>query len=65
MKPRVNDTVQLTESVPGESLQAGAVGVVVAEFTDPVEAYEIEFSDERGTTIAQVALLPDQFKVLS
>ena len=64
MKPRLNDTVRLTESLPQEYLAAGAIGVVVAEFTEPEEAYEIEFNNEHGETIAQIALRPTQFVVL-
>jgi hypothetical protein len=65
MKPKINDTVQLTESLPEENLATGSIGVVVFEFSVPEEAYEIEFSNERGETIAQVALRPNQFVVLS
>lgn len=39
MKPRINDKVQLTAPLPDEPLDAGAVGVVVAEFSEPEEAY--------------------------
>jgi hypothetical protein len=49
----------------GESLPEGAVGVVVEEFTEPDEAYEVEFSDHDGSTIRQFALKPDQFVVLA
>jgi hypothetical protein len=65
MKPKINDMVQLTERLPDEPLAAGAVGVVVAEFSEPEEAYEVEFSNERGETIAQVALRPKQFVVVN
>lgn len=62
--PKINDTVQLLEAMPSESLSEGAIGVVVAEFREPDEAYEIEFSDLDGATICQLALKPDQFVVL-
>lgn len=64
MKPKINDMVQLMEPLPEMGLSTGSVGVVVAEFSKPEEAYEIEFSNERGETLAQVALRPKQFVVV-
>src|SRR5882724_7474021 len=40
------------------ALPKGAVGVVVAEFVEPEEAYEVEFCNEEGETVVQVTLLP-------
>jgi len=65
MSAKINDTVRLTEALPAEALNEGALGVVVAEFSEPDEAYEIEFCDEDGITIAQVALKPGQFEVIA
>lgn len=65
MKPKINDVVQLVDELPGESLANGAVGVIVAEFSEPEEAYEVEFCDDSGATITQVALRPNQFLVVS
>jgi len=65
MKPKINDTVQLTQALPLEHLSVGTIGVVVAAFSEPEEAYEIEFTDERGETLAQVALRPTQFVVVA
>lgn len=64
MNYKENDVVQLLIDVPNEGLKTGAIGVVVAEFIEPEEAYEIEFSDEVGKTIAQLALLPNQIALL-
>ncbi|MPS29669.1 DUF4926 domain-containing protein [Pigmentiphaga sp.] len=64
MCPKINDTVRLLEAFPDEALEEGALGVIVAEFSEPDEAYEIEFSDENGATIAQIALRPSQFSVV-
>ncbi|MEW9898393.1 DUF4926 domain-containing protein [Chitinivorax sp. PXF-14] len=47
--------------IPSESLAKGAIGVIVEEFSEPEEAYEVEFCDEDGVTIAQIALRPNQF----
>lgn len=61
MKPKVNDTVQLTDEIASESLSKEAVGVIVEEFSDPEQAYEVEFCDNKGVTIAQVVLRSNQF----
>jgi hypothetical protein len=53
---KINDLVKLIHNMPSESLTEGTVGVVVAEFSNPDEAYEVEFCNESGETIAQVAL---------
>jgi hypothetical protein len=62
--PKINDPVRLLDAIPSQSLQAGAVGVIVAEFTEPQKAYEVEFSRSNGGTICRVHLRPSQFIVL-
>lgn len=62
---KINDAVRLVVDLPSEGLARGAVGVVVAEFTEPTQAYEIEFANAEGETIAQLALLPDQIARLT
>ena len=62
--PKINDTVRLLDAVPGEHLTKGAIGVIVAEFDEPDEAYEVEFSDSDGSIVAQLALRPDRFLVI-
>lgn len=57
---RVNDTVQLLVDLPEDSLQKGAIGVIVMAYDEPIEAYEVEFCDELGMTTAQVVLYPAQ-----
>ena len=56
------DTVELVTDLPDEGLTAGAVGAVVHVFEKPRRAYEVEFADENGRTIAQVALAPEQVR---
>jgi hypothetical protein len=46
VKPKLGDTVKLLQALPDDDLRAGAIGAVVAEFTQPEEAYEVEFCDE-------------------
>ena len=62
-KFKVGDAVVLVRSLPEEGLNAGQVGAVVLEFTDPTLAYETEFTDENGRTLAQLALLPGQIEL--
>ncbi|MFI6236969.1 DUF4926 domain-containing protein [Micromonospora sp. NPDC050784] len=54
------DVVELREAIPGEQLPAGAVGTVVHVFDSPSTAYEVEFADADGRTIAMVTLRADQ-----
>ena len=60
MKFSLLDTVVLNEDLLMEGLSAGMVGAVVDVYCDPCEAYEIEFCDNLGKTIAMLALLPSQ-----
>jgi hypothetical protein len=60
LKFQINDAVRLLVDLPDEGLARGTVGVVVADFSDPQEAYEVEFVNEEGETVAQMALLPSQ-----
>ncbi|MFF0232715.1 DUF4926 domain-containing protein [Micromonospora sp. NPDC005254] len=54
------DVVELREATPGEGLPAGAVGTVVHVFDGPPPAYEVEFADADGRTVAMVTLRTDQ-----
>jgi len=55
------DVVALLEDLPERGLVRGQVGTVV-EVLDG--AFEIEFSDDRGRTYAQLALSSEQLLVL-
>ncbi|MET8529951.1 DUF4926 domain-containing protein [Micromonospora sp. NPDC005172] len=54
------DVVKVREAIPGEKLPAGTVGTVVHIFSDPLAAYEVEFADADGRTVAMVTLRADQ-----
>lgn len=56
------DVVRLAVDLPDEGLQAGAIGTVVEIFDTPQRAYEVEFADDSGATIAQLALEPGQLE---
>lgn len=57
----VNDTVVLAADVPTHRLSRGAIGAVVFRFSSRL-AYDVEFCDDTGRTLAEVSLLPDQLE---
>jgi len=59
------DTVRLLVDLPEEGLAAGAIGAVVHVFEEPRLAYEVEFTDGNGRTIAQVPLTSDQIHLVA
>jgi hypothetical protein len=54
-----NDVVVLRRDLPEHGLVRGTKGTVVSVFEHPSLAYEIEFCDDAGRSIVQVALRPD------
>ncbi|MFG2103458.1 DUF4926 domain-containing protein [Micromonospora echinaurantiaca] len=56
------DVVELTTDLPEERLAAGSVGTIVHVFERPELAYEVEFVDDDGRTIAAVALTPEKIR---
>ena len=56
------DVVALTVDLPDRGLLRGQVGTVVETLGSGV--FEIEFSDDRGQTYAQLALRGEQLMVL-
>jgi hypothetical protein len=56
------DVVVLRQDIPDEGLRAGMRGTVVDIHYDPCLAYEVEFCDDLGKTIALLALLPVQIE---
>ena len=50
---------------PKENISAGDIGAVVACFTVPNEAYEVEFVNEDGSTRAMFAILPEYLEKAS
>jgi len=55
------DVIQLKEDVPEEHLKKGMIGSIVELLGSPPEhAYEVEFCDTEGRTIATLALRQDQ-----
>lgn len=56
------DVVALVNDLPEERLPAGSIGTIVHVFEKPRLAYEVEFADEDGSTLATAALTPDQIR---
>lgn len=61
---RLLDVVRLEVDVPDEGLLKGATGTIVHEFFVPDIAYEVEFTDSQGRTMAQLTLFPSQLSLL-
>jgi hypothetical protein len=57
---RLFDVVALARDLPEHGLKAGAEGTVIEVYEQPEPAYEVEFADDDGVTIATVVLRPDQ-----
>ena len=60
-EPQQFDVIELLVDLPGQSLSAGVQGAVVDVYDD---AYEVEFTDETGETVALVPLKSMQFVVV-
>ena len=58
----INDVVELQCELPEQCLKKGMRGVIVAVFDEPEHAFEVEFCNERGETIAEVSLKPEQLE---
>lgn len=58
----LHDVVELAADLPEEGLTAGSVGTIVYIFHEPNLAYEVEFADDQGRTLAMVALTPEQLR---
>jgi len=62
MMPELFDVIELTIDIPEQGLYAGMQGSIVASHSD--DAYEVEFVDESGETLALLALCSHQFIVV-
>ncbi len=56
------DTVVILNDYPNEGLEKGDIGVVVSVYTNPNEAYEVEFVDDVGITKSMMVLLPNEIE---
>ncbi len=63
MPLKAHDVVRLRRELPAEHLPVGAVGAVVVVFSSPV-AYEVEFCDEHGATLALVTVAEEDLEAI-
>ena len=62
MKFLTLDTVVLLKDYPKENLKAGDIGAIITVYSNPYEAYEVEFVDDKGNTKVQLTLYSDEIK---
>jgi len=60
--PELFDVIEVIADIPEHQLYAGMQGTVVVVHSE--DAYEVEFTDEAGETLALLALHPHQFIVV-
>ena len=65
MQYSILEVVQLQQDFPNLSLFRGSTGTIVDAYIDPHEAYEVEFCDDRGVTIALLTLRSEQLRSIS
>lgn len=65
MKFSITDTVTVLNDHSEEGILRGEFGAIVEVYTQPDEAYEVEFVDERGNTKALIVLLPNEISKLT
>ena len=61
-QPELFDIVELLADLPDYEFQAGVQGSIVECYDN--DAYEVEFSDPNGETIALCTLSPEQFIIV-
>lgn len=63
---REGDVVELTEDLPSYNLSRGQRGIVIVEFDEPREAYDLEVEDQNGNFLGfAYSVKPNQFKNIS
>ena len=65
MKFKDLDVVDTLVPFPEEGIKKGERGTVVASFSVPAEAYEVEFVNEDGSTRAMFAIKPEHLRRIS
>ncbi len=65
MKYSLFDIVELIEEIPENNLVVGMLGAVVDVYTEPTEAYEVEFCDPQGKTFTLCVLFPHQLRCIN
>jgi len=60
MKFNELDVVKTNRAFPEHGIIKGELGTVVMVFSNPTEAYEVEFADNYGRTRAMFAIPPEE-----
>ncbi|QQG27112.1 DUF4926 domain-containing protein [Pectobacterium carotovorum] len=55
------DVIYLKNDLPEKGLKKGMLGTIVHIYDEPSPAYDIEFCDDNGETLAWITLTPDCF----
>jgi len=63
MKFSLFDVVILNADLPEQGLVKGMTGAIIDVYSSPSVAYEVEFCDQQGRTIASLALTPEQLQL--
>ncbi|MEW9698469.1 DUF4926 domain-containing protein [Paenibacillus sp. SI8] len=53
------EVVRVLKDFEKEGIRKGDFGTIVHIFTQPTEAYEVEFCDKEGRTVAEFTVLPE------
>lgn len=61
-QPELFDIVELLVNLPENELKAGVRGTIVERYGN--DAYEVEFSDSDGETLALCTIPPEQFIIV-
>ena len=64
MNYKLLDRIRLKRDIPERNLKKGMTGTIVIVHEKPNTAYEVEFYDDQGGTIAQLALQPNEIELL-
>ena len=62
MKFNELEVVKTLKDFPENGIKSGEIGTIVAAFTSPNEAYEVEFVNNDGTTKAMFAIIPENIE---
>lgn len=62
MNYSIFDVVVLITDLPEEGLASGSIGTIVDVYHSPKQAFEIEFCDSEGRTLALLPLRSDQIR---
>ncbi len=56
------DVVKLKSDRPADRLKAGVIGTIVMKYGE--RAYEVEFVDDEGATLAVLTMPPDELELV-